>query len=73
MKLSVIIPMYNENSIVTDTAAELGAYLDDYCKTGGHTFELIFSDDGSCSWCQNVQHQRRRQHHSHRAVGVYSR
>ena len=54
MKLSVIIPMYNENSIVTDTAAELGAYLDDYCKTSGHTFELIFSDDGSADGCGNT-------------------
>ncbi len=51
MKLSVIIPMYNENSIVTDTAAELGAYLNGYCKAGGHIFELIFSDDGSTDGC----------------------
>ena len=54
MKLSVIIPMYNENSIVTDTAAELGAYLEDYCKAGGHTFELLFSDDGSADGCGNT-------------------
>ena len=51
MKLSVIIPMYNENSIVLDTAAELGAYLDGYCAAGSHTFELLFSDDGSADGC----------------------
>lgn len=51
MKLSVIIPMYNENSIVTDTASELCAYLEDYCQAGGHTFELLFSDDGSTDGC----------------------
>lgn len=51
MKLSVIIPMYNENAIVTATAAELGDYLEAYCRSGSHTFELIFSDDGSADGC----------------------
>lgn len=43
MKISVCIPMYNESSIIVDTARTVSAYLsahfDDY--------ELLFSDDGS--------------------------
>ncbi len=43
MKISVCIPMYNESSIISDTAKTLSEYMsrtfDDY--------EIIFSDDGS--------------------------
>ena len=43
MKVSVIIPMYNESSIIADTARQLHATMekvfDDY--------EILFSDDGS--------------------------
>ena len=43
MKISVCIPMYNESSIIADTAKTLSEYMsctfDDY--------EIIFSDDGS--------------------------
>ena len=36
--------MYNEGSIIEDTAKKLSAYLD--C-TYGEDYELIFYDDGS--------------------------
>ena len=44
MKLSVVIPMYNESAIVADTVATLDAYL---TATYGEDYELIFCDDGS--------------------------
>lgn len=47
MKISVCIPMYNENAIITDTAQQLSLYMsqnfDDY--------EIIFCDDGSHDGC----------------------
>ena len=43
MKISLVIPMYNESKIIADTAKTLSEYMqgnfDDY--------EIIFSDDGS--------------------------
>lgn len=47
MKLSLIVPMYNEISIIENTAKEYYAYL------SGHfpEFELIFVDDGSVDGC----------------------
>ena len=44
MKLSVVIPMYNESAIVADTVATLDAYL---FATYAENYELIFCDDGS--------------------------
>lgn len=44
MKLSVVIPAYNESDIVADTVAQLYSYLS---TTYGEDFELIFCDDGS--------------------------
>ncbi len=44
MKLSVVIPAYNERDIVADTVAQLSTYLSD---TYGADCELIFCDDGS--------------------------
>lgn len=44
MKYSVCIPMYNEGSIIEDTAKKLSAYLE---RTYGEDYELIFYDDGS--------------------------
>ena len=43
-------------------------------SVGSKPFRAYMVDNSSaCSRCQNVQYQRRRQHYSHRAVGVYSR
>ncbi len=50
MKFSLCIPMYNESSIIEDTAKTLSAYMsknfDDY--------EIIFSDDGSSDGCGDM-------------------
>ncbi len=43
MKVSVIIPMYNENKIIAQTAKT----LNDYMKKHFDDYEIIFSDDGS--------------------------
>ncbi len=44
MKISVCIPMYNEEKIIRDTAKTLHAYM---CERFGTDFEILFSDDGS--------------------------
>jgi len=51
MKFSVIIPMYNESSIIDDTLRTLTGYLEQFCQANGHRYLLIFSDDGSADDC----------------------
>ena len=43
MKVSVIIPMYNESRIIADTAKRLS----DYMSGAFEDYEIIFCDDGS--------------------------
>ena len=50
MKLSVIIPMYNESNMIADTAKTLS----DYLSTTFDSYELIFSDDGSTDGCGDL-------------------
>lgn len=45
MKISVIIPMYNEEKIIKETAIELHRYMND--RFGAGNFEVLFSNDGS--------------------------
>ncbi len=51
MKLTVIIPMYNESAIVTDTARTLCGYLDGWAAETGNFWEVLFSNDGSHDNC----------------------
>ena len=44
MKISLCVPMYNESSIIENTARELYKYMTEHY---GNDFEIIFSDDGS--------------------------
>lgn len=44
MKISLCIPMYNESSIIADTAKTLHEYM---VGRFGDDFEIIFADDGS--------------------------
>lgn len=50
MKISLVIPMYNESGIIADTARTLSEYMsksfDDY--------EILFSDDGSTDGCGDI-------------------
>ncbi len=50
MKLSVIIPMYNEASIIENSVACFAEYL----KENFDDYELIFADDGSVDGCGDV-------------------
>ncbi len=50
MKISLIIPMYNESSIIADTAKALSAYMSENFES----YEIIFSDDGSRDGCGNI-------------------
>ena len=43
MKLSIIIPMYNEGRIIVDTAKILSSYM----EANFDSYEILFSDDGS--------------------------
>lgn len=47
MKFSLCIPMYNEISIIRDTAKTLS----DYMKANFEDYEIIFADDGSKDGC----------------------
>ena len=44
MKISACVPMYNESSIIANTARELHEYMSEHY---GNDFELLFADDGS--------------------------
>lgn len=48
MKISVCIPMYNENSIIADCARQLSTYMS---GRFGDDWEVLFSDDGSTDGC----------------------
>ena len=50
MKISVIIPMYNEASIIKDTAKTLYEYMSERFED----WELLFSDDGSSDGCGDL-------------------
>ena len=45
MKISLVIPMYNESSIIADTAKTLSEYMGENFEKG--EYEILFSDDGS--------------------------
>ncbi|MBR4961856.1 MAG: glycosyltransferase [Clostridia bacterium] len=51
MKLTIIIPMFNESAIVSDTAGILTGYLENWAAETGNTYEVLFSNDGSRDDC----------------------
>lgn len=51
MKVSLVIPMYNETAIVADTLQKTSEYME---KTFGGDYEIVFSDDGSTDGCRAV-------------------
>ena len=44
MKVSVVIPMYNEGAVIENTARTLSEYMSGIFED----YEIVFSDDGSC-------------------------
>lgn len=47
MKISLVIPMYNESKIIEDTARELSEYM----SKNFDSYEILFSNDGSKDDC----------------------
>ncbi|MBR6427350.1 MAG: glycosyltransferase [Clostridia bacterium] len=52
MKLSVLIPMYNEAEIAGNTARVLKTFLDG--KFPERDYEIVFCDDGSTDGCRDI-------------------
>ncbi len=50
MKISLVIPMYNESSIIKDTANTLSEYM----KNTFEDYEVLFVDDGSKDGCGDI-------------------
>ena len=50
MKFSLCIPMYNESSIIKDTAQTLHEYM----SSNFEDYEIIFADDGSKDGCGKI-------------------
>ena len=50
MKFSLCIPMYNESSIIKDTAKTLSEYM----QANFDDYEIIFSNDGSKDGCDKM-------------------
>ena len=48
MKVSLVIPMYNESSIINDTLKTVS----DYMESAFSDYEVLFSDDGSKDGCR---------------------
>lgn len=51
MKISVCIPMYNEEKIAADTAETVWTAMDSLRSRHGWDFEILFADDGSQDAC----------------------
>ncbi len=50
MKISLCIPMYNESSIISDTAKTLHEYM----SSTFEDYEILFSNDGSKDGCDKI-------------------
>ena len=53
MKISICIPMYNESSIIEETAKTLSEYMSENFED----YEIIFSDDGSVDGSSDLVRQ----------------
>ena len=50
MQISLIIPMYNEEKIIAETAKTLSAYMKEHFES----YEILFSNDGSRDECARI-------------------
>ncbi len=50
MKISVCIPMYNENRVIARTAQALSAYMEEHFED----YEILFCNDGSRDGCDKT-------------------
>ena len=67
MKLSVIIPMYNEEKIVEEAVTALDAQL--LADFGEGEYEMIFVSDGSRDTCQEKAEAMMASHSALRVIG----
>ncbi len=51
MRISLVVPMYNESAIIADTARTLYKYMS---ENYGADFEIIFANDGSRDNCAQI-------------------
>ena len=51
MRISIVVPMYNESAIIADTARALYKYMS---ENYGTDFEIIFANDGSRDNCAQI-------------------
>ena len=51
MRISLVVPMYNESSIIADTAKALDRYMS---ENFGNDYEIIFANDGSRDNCADI-------------------
>ena len=51
MRISLVVPMYNESAIIADTARALYKYMSEHYGTD---FEIIFANDGSRDNCAQI-------------------
>ncbi|MCL2323363.1 MAG: glycosyltransferase family 2 protein [Oscillospiraceae bacterium] len=54
MRVSVVIPCYNEEKVIRSTFEKLYEVLNEYCKEKGYEYELIFVNDGSKDATLNI-------------------
>lgn len=67
MKISVIIPMYNEKKVVEDTIKTLDLALKrDF---GENEYEMIFSNDGSVDGCDAIARSMMADHPALKVIG----
>lgn len=64
MRLSVIIPMYNESSIIRSSVRQFDGYL----SSNFDDYELIFADDGSTDGCGDAVLEYAKDHKNVRLV-----
>lgn len=71
MKLSVIIPMFNEAPIAADCAKALSECLERDAAEKNYEYEIVFSDDGSTDGCGGcVREFAENAHLSHGVIRV---
>ncbi len=58
MKISLCIPMYNEEKIIGDTVTQVSSYMTENFGD----WEVIFSDDGSTDGCRAIVEARANEH-----------
>lgn len=58
MKISLCIPMYNEEKIIGDTVTQVSSYMTENFGD----WEVIFSDDGSTDGCRAIVEARADEH-----------